>query len=175
MDHASAGFTSPWAAAVLSQHAMNPTNIEHGFGHHGLTMDYSYYRCGWDLCFSFSKIIFKLGRVVFFVFLCHTLTLFFSFFDNPKKEVDNNNNQKREASRDWIQISSFVTLVWRNETFFKIIYVMCLHLPYSVVSTIFLSIIFRALSEVWMKCPKHHNRNSSRWWLISSPRQRSIT
>lgn len=45
MDHASASFTSPWAAAVLSQHAMNPTNIEHGFGHHGLTMDYSYYRC----------------------------------------------------------------------------------------------------------------------------------
>lgn len=87
MDHASAGFTSPWAAAVhLSQHAMNPTNIEHGFGHHGLTMDYSYYRCGWILCFSFSKIIFKLGRVVFFVFLCHTLTLLCSFFWQPEKK-----------------------------------------------------------------------------------------
>lgn len=59
------------------------------------------------------------------------------FFLTTRKEVDNNNNRKREASRDWIQISSFVTLVWRNETFFKIIYVTCLHLPYSVVSTVF--------------------------------------
>jgi hypothetical protein len=45
MDHASASFASPWAAAVLGSHA----NTEHaGFGHpldlqnlHG----YSYYRC----------------------------------------------------------------------------------------------------------------------------------
>lgn len=45
MDHASASFASPWAAAVLGGHA----NSEHGgFGHPGLSMDlhgYSYYRC----------------------------------------------------------------------------------------------------------------------------------
>lgn len=48
MDHASASFASPWAAAVLGGHAMGSTNTEHGFGHHGLSMDlhgYSYYRC----------------------------------------------------------------------------------------------------------------------------------
>lgn len=48
MDHASASFASPWAAAVLGGHAMGTTNTEHGFGHHGLSMDlhgYSYYRC----------------------------------------------------------------------------------------------------------------------------------
>ena len=49
MDHASASFASPWAAAVLGgHHAMGSTNTEHGFGHHGLSMDlhgYSYYRC----------------------------------------------------------------------------------------------------------------------------------
>lgn len=48
MDHASASFASPWAAAVLGGHAMSSTNTEHGFGHHGLSMDlhgYSYYRC----------------------------------------------------------------------------------------------------------------------------------
>jgi hypothetical protein len=49
MDHASASFASPWAAAVLGGHAMGAANTEHGFGHHGLsTMDlhgYSYYRC----------------------------------------------------------------------------------------------------------------------------------
>ncbi|CRK97362.1 CLUMA_CG010753, isoform A [Clunio marinus] len=48
MDHASASFASPWAAAVLGGHAMGSANTEHGFGHHGLSMDlhgYSYYRC----------------------------------------------------------------------------------------------------------------------------------
>lgn len=47
MDHASASFASPWAAAV-SLHA----NSEHGFGHPGLSMDlhgYSYYRCEKDI------------------------------------------------------------------------------------------------------------------------------
>lgn len=49
MDHASASFASPWAAAVLGGHAMGSSNTDgHGFGHHGLSMDlhgYSYYRC----------------------------------------------------------------------------------------------------------------------------------
>lgn len=47
MDHASASFTSPWAA-VLGSHAISSSNTEHGFSHHhGLPMDlqYSYYRC----------------------------------------------------------------------------------------------------------------------------------
>lgn len=47
MDHASASFTSPWAA-VLGSHAITSSNAEHGFGHHhSLPMDlqYSYYRC----------------------------------------------------------------------------------------------------------------------------------
>lgn len=47
MDHASASFTSPWAA-VLGSHAITSSNAEHGFSHHhGLPMDlqYSYYRC----------------------------------------------------------------------------------------------------------------------------------
>lgn len=57
MDHASASFASPWAAAVLGGHAMGAANTEHGFGHHGLsTMDlhgYSYYRCEDARNFSF--------------------------------------------------------------------------------------------------------------------------
>lgn len=60
MDHASAGFASPWAAAVLGGHAMGSTNTEHGFGHHGLSMDlhgYSYYRCEANNIISFCHAL----------------------------------------------------------------------------------------------------------------------
>lgn len=64
MEHASASFASPWAAAVLGGHAMGSTNSEHGFGHHGLSMDlhgYSYYRCERKhqkiSCFSHENIV----------------------------------------------------------------------------------------------------------------------
>lgn len=119
MDHASASFTSPWAAAVLSQHAMNPTNIEHGFGHHGLTMDYSYYRCGlnWTILFSL--------RSCHVLLLRHTLTLLLS----KKRRVDRWQTATKQASRLNSKLLSFV---W-NETFFKIIYVMCLPSFFSVV------------------------------------------
>lgn len=111
MDHASASFTSPWAAAVLSQHAMNPTNIEHGFGHHGLTMDYSYYRCGWI-------------EHNFFV-SCSS-----SPSSSPHLTLSRHHKKKwwqqQSESRLNSKARAKFSLWTKNEIFFKIIYVMCL-------------------------------------------------
>lgn len=109
MDHASASFTSPWAAAVLSQHAMNPTNIEHGFGHHGLTMDYSYYRCGWIEHNFFVSCSSSPSSSPHLTLSRH-----------HKKNDDNN-----KASQDWIQKRELNFLCEQKMRYFSRLFTWC--------------------------------------------------